>query len=109
MLENITPSLLANVLAESPSLRLYMAERVLAKYGKNPLVAAVEGAVIDCGDNKIAAIKAVRTLGKAESFYPLFPLDWTFSTGHDGILGLADSKKLVEYVAHRMGLPYLPF
>jgi ribosomal protein L7/L12 len=99
----LTTSNLVSILAESPTMRAIVAEMVISGY-VNPLVASVEAVVRANGNNKIAAIKAVRELAPARDIHPLFPIAWTSSNGDR--LGLADSKNLVEHVARVIGRPY---
>lgn len=105
MLENITATQFAAILSESATLRQIMAERVLAKY-KPDLKPVIVKTVLANGKNKIAAIKAVRALAPGADIRRLFGLPWDCFTNEAGNLGLADSKRLVEYVAAHHGNLY---
>lgn len=102
---NLTASQLVDILKESNTAREIVANMVISGY-LIPLKIAIEATVRENSGNKIAAIKAVRELGKATDIYPLFPVAWNRSEPADGRLGLADSKNLVEYVARAIGHPY---
>ena len=105
MLENITATQFADILAESWTLRQIMAEKVLANY-KPSLVTRIKDIVQSNGPNgKIASIKAVRDLASAAEIFPLFPVSWSKNnTGAN--LSLSDAKNLVEYVGITLGNLY---
>lgn len=94
----LTHTQLTDILAESPTMRSIIATAFLASQ-KPYLAVKIEEIILTNGKNKIASIKAVRELAPAKDFAGLYPINLPTTDGGFNTLGLADSKRLVEYVA----------
>lgn len=109
MLDKLPIDQIQAIISESYTLQRILATRI--QNGnldfRHPLIMKIEGIVKEFGDNKIGAIKALRELGSRREIYPLFPkVEFNCDSGTMDLMGLADSKRLVEYVAKSIGTPY---
>lgn len=102
MLHNITPTQFAEILAESWTLREIVSKKLFADKPRD-LKQDLFDIVRSNGYNgKIQSIKDVRVRALAHEIRPLFPLNW--SDDASSTLSLANSKLLVEWIGHQLGV-----